>query len=97
MGQNSESSRVYLDFNSTTPLEKQVIEAISECLNDAWYNPSGQYQKCKETKSLINQSRRQLADMINSSSPDDIIFTSGGTESNNLVFHSVLNEVLIFH
>ncbi len=64
--------RVYLDFNATTPLEKQVIDSINECLINGWYNPSGQYQKCKETKNLINRSRKQVANMINSPSSDVI-------------------------
>lgn len=64
--------RVYLDYNATTPLDKQVAEAISEALLNGWANPSGQYQRCKEIKQLINRSRKQVANMINASSADVI-------------------------
>ena len=72
--------RIYLDYNATTPLDSQVIESINKSLIENWQNPSGQYEKGKECKSLIDESRRSIAAMINSDSPSDIIFVSGGTE-----------------
>ena len=64
------NERVYLDFNATTPVDKQVIESIHESLYKGWANPSGQYQRCKETKQLINKARKQVANMINAPSSD---------------------------
>jgi selenocysteine lyase len=82
--------RVYLDYNATTPLDNQVIDAISLSLCKSWHNPSGQSDMCKNVKYEINQAREQLATMINAPISSDILFTSGGTEANNMVFHSVL-------
>jgi cysteine sulfinate desulfinase/cysteine desulfurase-like protein len=59
---------------------------------DNWQNPSSQYKKGKESKKLINESRQLIASMINASSASELIFVSGGTEANNLVFHSVIQH-----
>lgn len=69
-----------MDYNATTPLEKEVVESIALSLSESWSNPSSQYKKGKEAKFLINQSRQSIANMINADSPSDIIFLSGGTE-----------------
>lgn len=81
--------RVYLDYNATTPLENEVAMEISKSLRENWQNPSSQNQTGKMAKDLINESRRKIGNMINSQA-SDIVFTSGGTESNNMVFHSCL-------
>jgi cysteine sulfinate desulfinase/cysteine desulfurase-like protein len=75
--------RVYLDFNATTPLDVQVIEAINESLINNWQNPSSQYKKGKQAKEKIDEARQSISTMINSLSPSDIIFLSGGTEVNS--------------
>ena len=82
---------VYLDYNATTPLETSVLDAIYSTLKYAWGNPSSCYAEGKMAKRVIDESRVHVSKMINSS-PTDVIFTSGGTESNNMVFHSVINR-----
>lgn len=82
---------VYLDYNATTPLETSVLDAIYCTLKYAWGNPSSCYAEGKMAKTVINESRVHVSKMINST-PSDVIFTSGGTESNNLVFHSVIDS-----
>jgi cysteine sulfinate desulfinase/cysteine desulfurase-like protein len=62
--------RVYLDYNATTPLDTQVIEAINESLSSHWYNPSSQNAKGKQAKQAINESRKAIGDMINAPSSD---------------------------
>jgi len=92
MSQEFVQEKVYLDYNATTPLDPQVIEAVTSAMINNWSNPSSQYAKSKQTKSLINESRQSVADMINATSSSDIIFVSGGTEANNMVFFTVLND-----
>ncbi|XP_064599325.1 selenocysteine lyase-like [Liolophura sinensis] len=81
--------RVYLDYNATTPLDPQVIEAVTEALEGAWGNPSSSHGAGQKAKHMIDKARKHLADMVGALT-SDIIFTSGGTEANNLVLHSAL-------
>uniref|UniRef100_A0A8C7Q2F4 Selenocysteine lyase n=1 Tax=Oncorhynchus mykiss TaxID=8022 RepID=A0A8C7Q2F4_ONCMY len=78
-----------MDYNATTPLEPQVIQAVTEALHEAWGNPSSTYTPGVKAKKIITQARENVARMVGGKA-DDIIFTSGGTEANNLVFHSAL-------
>ncbi|KAI4888998.1 hypothetical protein NFI96_019095 [Prochilodus magdalenae] len=83
--------RIYMDYNATTPMEPEVISAITEALRDAWGNPSSTYLPGLKAKDIVNQARDSLARMIGGRAAD-IIFTSGGTEGNNMVLHSALEH-----
>ncbi|XP_028259829.1 selenocysteine lyase [Parambassis ranga] len=83
--------RIYMDYNATTPLEPEVIQVISEALQDAWGNPSSNYVAGAKAKAIINQSRLSVARMVGGKA-EDIIFTSGGTEANNLVLHTAVEH-----
>uniref|UniRef100_A0A667ZWH8 Selenocysteine lyase n=1 Tax=Myripristis murdjan TaxID=586833 RepID=A0A667ZWH8_9TELE len=76
---------IYMDYNATTPLEPEVISAISEALKEAWGNPSSNYIAGAKAKVIINQSRENVARMVGGKA-EDIIFTSGGTEVSITVF-----------
>lgn len=82
---------VYLDFNATTPVDSEVQEEICSVLKNAWGNPSSSYELGREAKRVVENSRNAIAKMIGSRS-GEIIFTSGGTESNNMVIYSVLQH-----
>ncbi|XP_071446320.1 selenocysteine lyase-like [Hetaerina americana] len=82
---------LYLDYNSTTPLENGVVETISVALREEWGNPSSSHSFGKVAKVSIEKARRNLAVMINGND-NDIIFTSGGTEANNLVIFSAVES-----
>ncbi|CAB1323760.1 unnamed protein product [Coregonus sp. 'balchen'] len=84
-----DEDRIYMDYNATTPLEPQVIQAVTEALHEAWGNPSSTYTPGVKAKKIITQARENVARMVGGKA-DDIIFTSGGTEANNLVFRSAL-------
>ncbi|KAL1023369.1 hypothetical protein UPYG_G00039930 [Umbra pygmaea] len=84
-----DDDRIYMDYNATTPLEPEVIQAVTEALHEAWGNPSSSYTAGVKAKTIITQARESVARLVGGK-PDDIIFTSGGTEANNLVFHSAL-------
>uniref|UniRef100_A0A8D2ZJG0 Selenocysteine lyase n=1 Tax=Scophthalmus maximus TaxID=52904 RepID=A0A8D2ZJG0_SCOMX len=82
---------IYMDYNATTPLEPEVTEAITEALQQAWGNPSSSYIAGAKAKAIIDQSRENVARMVGGRA-EDIIFTSGGTEANNLVLHTAVEH-----
>ncbi|XP_062852563.1 selenocysteine lyase isoform X2 [Trichomycterus rosablanca] len=83
--------RIYMDYNATTPIDPEVTTAVTEALIDAWGNPSSTYLPGVKAKAIIDRSRESVAGMVGGR-PADIIFTSGGTEANNMVFHSALEH-----
>uniref|UniRef100_A0A8I3Q193 Selenocysteine lyase n=1 Tax=Canis lupus familiaris TaxID=9615 RepID=A0A8I3Q193_CANLF len=91
-----DSRKVYMDYNATTPLEPEVIQAMTEAMREAWGNPSSPYPAGRKAKDIIDTARENIAKMIGGK-PQDIIFTSGGTESNNLVIHSVVKHFHLTH
>ncbi len=73
---------IYLDYNATTPHDPEVISAMLPYLTDHFGNPSSSHQYGQIAREAIEYARRQVALLLNCSA-DEIIFTSGGTESNN--------------
>ncbi|XP_017335782.1 selenocysteine lyase [Ictalurus punctatus] len=84
-------NRIYMDYNATTPFDPEVVSVVTEALNEAWGNPSSMYLPGLKAKEIINQSRESVARMVGAKATD-IIFTSGGTEANNMVFHSAMEH-----
>jgi len=82
---------IYLDYCSTTPIDKLVIKTMRKVDSKIFGNPSSIHQFGQKAKALIESSRRDLAKSIGVS-PDEIIFTSSGTEANNLVLWDVLQK-----
>ncbi len=74
---------IYLDYNATTPIDSLVAEAMKPYLFEFFGNPSSSHIYGIKTKAAIENARKQVASMIGCEI-DEIIFTSGGTESNNL-------------
>ncbi len=73
---------IYLDHNATTPVDTEVRDAICEAL-DVFGNPSSSHVAGQKAHRLVEGARKAVAGLIGAS-PEEIIFTSGGTESNNL-------------
>lgn len=73
---------IYLDYNATTPVAREVAGTMKPWLDEMFGNPSSHYSYGVEAKKAVETARKQVADLINAS-PDEIIFTSGGTEANN--------------
>lgn len=94
--EEQENQKIYLDYNATTPLEPSVLTAIHDALQDAWGNPSSSYTAGKKAAQVIKQARTSIGHMIGGLS-SDIIFTSGGTEANNMVIHSALEHFHVFY
>ena len=73
---------VYLDYNATTPIDPEVAEFMKPYLVDFFGNPSSSHWYGIQAKKAIDAARNQVADLLGCQ-PDEIIFTSGGSESNN--------------
>ena len=74
---------VYLDHAATTPLDPRVLEVMLPYLKEAYGNPSSFHSMGKEAKDAIDGARVRIAQLIKAR-PDELLFTSGGTESDNL-------------
>lgn len=73
---------VYADNAATTPVSKEVIEAMSPCFESAWGNPSSQHGKGYEAKALVDDARARIARVFKCN-PNELYFTSSGTEADN--------------
>jgi cysteine desulfurase len=81
---------VYLDYNATTPVRPEVVDAMLPYWRDHFGNPSSVHWAGRRAKQALEDAREQVAAFIQAR-PTEIIFTSGGTESNNLALHGILN------
>jgi cysteine desulfurase len=79
---------IYLDNNSTTPIHPSVASAMQECFAAGFVNPASQHRMGQHARRAIEQHRANIANMLGATTSgmqtDQLIFTSGGTESNNL-------------
>ncbi|NQT32553.1 MAG: cysteine desulfurase NifS [Candidatus Omnitrophica bacterium] len=75
--------KVYLDSNATTQVHPEVVKAMIPFYEEIYGNPSSVHGFGREAKKHLEKARGQVAELINAASPDEIIFTSGGTESDN--------------
>ena len=81
--------RVYLDHAATTPVDPEVAELMAEVLRDVPGNPSSIYLEGRRARALVDRARGEVAQAIGAD-PTEIVFTSGGTESDNLALRGVL-------
>jgi cysteine desulfurase len=77
-----ENELIYLDYNATTPIDPAVADAMRPFLDTYFGNPSSSHKEGVITRKAVEKSRQQIAELINCN-PAEIVFTSGGTESNN--------------
>lgn len=76
------SDPIYLDYNATTPVAPEVIEAMLPVLREGWGNPSSGHAYGRRAAQVIERARAQAASLLGCE-PDEIVFTGGGTESDN--------------
>jgi len=79
---------IYLDYNATTPLHPEVLEAMLPWFEGRFGNPSSSHSLGAEAKRGVMRAREQVANLLGCH-PDEIVFTSGGSESNNLAIRGV--------
>ena len=84
--------KVYFDSAATTQLRSEVIRCISEVLKTEYGNPSSTHAYGRSAKSLLENARKEIAKHLNVSA-SEIIFTSGGTEADNLILNSCVRDL----
>ncbi|MCC9136416.1 cysteine desulfurase family protein [Pontibacter silvestris] len=88
--------RVYLDNAATTPLDKEVFEAMAPYMLEHFGNPSSIHGHGREVRSAIESARKTVAQLLNTS-PAEVFFTSGGTEADNFAIVSTVRTLGITH
>src|ERR1700742_648658 len=85
--------RIYLDANATTPLLPEVVEAMRPFWQESFGNPSSAHHSGQRTRSAVEHARSSVAALLNAQAKE-IVFTSGGTESDNLALSGVLQPYM---
>src|SRR5262249_54155452 len=86
---------IYLDYNATTPVDPAVFQAMLPYLGDAgdglgnFGNPSSTHLYGKEAHTAVEKARQEIAELMGAQ-PDEIVFTSGGTEASNLALKGIV-------
>ena len=85
------NKQVYMDHGATTPVREEVLEEMLPFLKDQYGNPSSVHAKGREVRSAVEEAREKTA-LALGASPEEIYFTSGGTESNNIALRGAANK-----
>lgn len=85
-------NRIYLDNAATTPLDKEVLDAMLPYMTSHFGNPSSIYSYGRESRLAIENARKSVAKLLNAH-PGEIFFTSGGTESNNTAILASIRDL----
>ncbi len=88
--------RVYLDNAATTPMAKEVIDVMSDVMTNNFGNPSSIHSFGRDSKAIIENARRTISKLINVQ-PKEIVFTSGGTEADNMALFCSVNDLGVKH
>jgi cysteine desulfurase len=87
---------IYLDHNSTTPIDPRVVEAMTRAWRDCGANPASQHAPGRAARRMLEEAREGIAELLGAKTggmdADRVIFTSGGTEANNLALHGLLPQ-----
>ncbi len=79
---------IYLDYNATTPMSEEVVNSMKPYLDVYFGNPSSSHTYGNKTKQAVESARNSVANLLNCN-PDEVIFTSGGSESNNYAIKGI--------
>ncbi|MBP5684430.1 MAG: cysteine desulfurase [Bacilli bacterium] len=82
---------IYLDYSATTPVDKSVLDSFNNVSNNYIGNPNSLHKLGLESKKLLDAATKQVADLLKVN-PNEVIFTSGASEANNLAIFGVINE-----
>jgi cysteine desulfurase len=83
--------RIYLDNNATTPIDPAVLDALQRALRDSYGNPSSIHKEGQTARRTLEQARDEVAGLIGATARE-IVFTSGGTESNNAALFGAIGS-----
>lgn len=84
-----EKKIIYLDHAATTYTDPEVLAAMKPYFTDKYFNPSSSYSPARDCAKAVFESRKTVAEILNAEEPEEIIFTSGGTESDNLAIFGI--------
>ena len=84
--------RAYLDNAATTPMAPEVIDVMLQVMKNNFGNPSSVHAFGRESKAIIENARRTVANLIHAE-PKEIVFTSGGTEADNMAIYAAVNDL----
>src|SRR6478672_11906384 len=82
------TDHIYLDHNATTPVFPEVVEAMRACWNEPYLNPSSQHEFGRRARRVLEDARDRIGELLGAER-DRVIFTSGGTEANNLAIRGL--------
>ncbi len=89
-------SSIYLDHNATTPMLPEVVEAMGQCFRDGHGNPASSHRPARKARRLLEAARARIGELLGAdldgTPADRVIFTSGGTESNNLAIRGLATQ-----
>ncbi len=88
--------KVYLDNAATSPMDEEVIAAIIPVMKENFGNPSSVHSFGRSSRAIIEKARKQVAHLINAA-PAELFFTSGGTESDNMVIRCAAEDLGVNH
>ncbi len=86
--------QIYLDNSATTKPRTEAIAAAQTVLQEQWGNPSSLHDWGNRSATVLETARMQVAGLLNAHNPESIVFTSGGTEANNLAILGVAMQYL---
>ncbi|MBP6312743.1 MAG: cysteine desulfurase [Flavobacteriales bacterium] len=89
-------SRIYLDNAATTPIDPEVVDVMIPYMREFYGNPSAIHSFGRQTRAGLEKARRQVAQLLNCT-PGEIIFTSGGTEADNMVLQCAVRDLGVQH
>ena len=89
-------SKVYLDNAATTKVRDEVVDSITKVIKNEYGNPSSTHSYGRSSKSIVETSRKDIAALLNVSS-SEIIFTSGGTEGDNMILRNCVKNLNVKH
>ncbi|WP_088241172.1 cysteine desulfurase family protein [Calothrix rhizosoleniae] len=84
--------QIYLDYSATTPTSPEAIATMQAVLTQEWGNPSSLHMWGQRAATVLETARMQVGELINAPTSESIVFTSGGTESNNLAIMGVVRQ-----
>lgn len=82
---------IYFDYAAATPLDDRVLAAMQPYFADDFYNPSALYTAARKTRKALEAARARVASVLGAR-PSEIVFTAGGTESDNLAIHGLMRR-----
>ncbi len=90
---NQPMQRIYLDANATTPVLPEIVDAMRPFWSESFGNPSSAHHSGQRTRAAVEDARTSVARLLNGT-PREVVFTSGGTESDNLALFGILQPYL---